>query len=254
MGKKSRRQREAGGGARPHCLLSVRNGFFHAPTDQLVLRGRKEVLHYLTTEGFGESRAAPADSLSGLCFVQPCTMTAHGETRVLAGAGDRATCGSTKNRLRLGEQIAWSAWGRALSIVRVLQPLETHYEWAAFTQQGSFSAIKRLLAEDVVYYCITHNRAPAHAQVAPRSATMHMGAKEVFARLDLEMTRMKGKVSVVSPTLDAGRLDELQRERAAALSAEPAGWEARPTEGFVAAAAAPPPPYDAIAPSGFPPE
>ena len=60
----------------------------------------------------------------------------------------------------MGEQIRWSPWGTALSIVRVEKPLETHYEWSTYLHIGNFAGIKRLLATDCVYYLITHCFAP----------------------------------------------------------------------------------------------
>ena len=47
----------------------------------------------------------------GCQFVQPGMLTSDGQTRVLYGAGTKETCGSLKDRFRMGEQIKWGPWG-----------------------------------------------------------------------------------------------------------------------------------------------
>jgi hypothetical protein len=100
---------------------------------EVVLRGRSVVLRYLLEKGFAQlARLGPDGKVreGGGQFVQPVMLTADGQTRIVINAGPREACGSSADRMRVGEQIGWSPWGRVLSIVRVEKPLPTHYECA----------------------------------------------------------------------------------------------------------------------------
>ena len=143
-----------------------------------------------------ERRAAEA--ADGRCsYVQPAAITADGATRVVLGGGDRDSCGSSKDRLRMGEEIQWSAWGKALAITRVFTPVQTHYEWACCFDTGNYTAIKTALDPAVAYYTVVHHHA-AHEMVPQRSVRMALGAEEVLEKLEAEMRRTKGKISCIS--------------------------------------------------------
>merc|ERR1712070_1015066 len=116
-----------------------------------------EVFRYLINTGFAALKAKGIlgkKKEEGCQYVQPCLITAEGETRVVFGAGGRETCGSVNERFRLGEQIKWSPWGTVLSIVRVEKPLATHYEFTSFFAVNNYAALKKVLDKEVVYYCI----------------------------------------------------------------------------------------------------
>ena len=89
-------------------------------------------------------------------------------------------------------------------------------EWVYRTQMGNFAGIKKLLDKGVIYYCIVHHHAPAHAQAPPFSAKVMAGQKGVFERLDNEMARMQGHIGAISPTFLGDKLDDLQARRALA--------------------------------------
>ena len=59
--------------------------------------------------------------------------------------GGKDATGSTKDRLRVGELITWGPWGVALSIVRVLDPLPTHYEWVMRQHYSNYAGVRAML-------------------------------------------------------------------------------------------------------------
>ena len=202
-----------------HVTLTLRSCFFNQTAeDEVVIRGKREVMRYLTNDGFSTlgttgTPEAPKAKGEGCTFVQPCSVTGEGDTRVVFGAGGKDACGSAKDRFRLGEQIKWGPWGVALAIVRVADPLPTHYEMIYRHHAGNFAAVKKSLDKGVVYYCLVHQRAPAHPQVPPFDAKVYLGQAAVFERLDNEMSRMGGKVAVIAPALMGEKLRDLQKRR-----------------------------------------
>ena len=222
-----------------HVTLTLRSCFFvKASEDEVVIRGKREVIRYLTNDGFATlgckgTVSAPKPKGEGCCFVQPCTITPDGDTRVVFGAGSKDSCGSAKDRFRMGELITWGPWGVALSIVRVADPLATHYEWTYRTHAGNFAATKKMLDDTITYYVIVHHRAPAHAQVPPFKASVYNGSKAAFAQLDAEMARIAGKVSVISPVLLGAKADDLHRRREVAADLDAFPDEAEAAEGLL---------------------
>ena len=202
-----------------HVTLTLRSCFFNQTSeDEPVIKGKAEVMRYLINDGFsqlgvGGTIEAPKPKGEGCTFVQPVTLTPDGDTRCTFGAGFKDASGSSKDRLRIGEQIKWGPWGVVLSLVRVSDPLPTHYEWAMRNHGGNFAGIKQMLHPGVVYYAITHHRAPAHAQTPPFSARVMHGSKGVFERLDNEMSRMIGKIGAISPALMGDKITDLQARR-----------------------------------------
>ena len=159
-----------------HVTLTLRSCFFNqVSADEPVIKGKAEVMRYLTNDGFstlgvGGTPEAPKPKGEGCTFVQPCAITPDGDTRVIFGAGGKEATGSTKDRLRVGELIKWGPWGVALSIVRVFDPLPTHYEWVMRNNGGNFAGVRAMLAPSCKYYTIIHHHAPAHAQTPPFAA------------------------------------------------------------------------------------
>ena len=45
--------------------------------------------------------------------------------------------------------------------------MATHYEMVYRHHAGNFAAVKKSLDKGVIYYCLVHQRAPAHPQVPP---------------------------------------------------------------------------------------
>jgi len=205
--------------------LTIRSAFFDkasASADDLgdeeeVYKGKSEVFRYLTSIGFAALKAkGPLGKKKeeGCQFAQPCMMTAEGETRVLFGAGGRENCGMLKERFRLGEQIKWSPWGTILSIVRVEKPLTTHYEFTSFFAVNNYADLKKFLDNEVIYYCILNVFAPESKKSPLFVARRFVGQKAVFQRLDNEMSRQNGNISVISTTLAGEKLRDLRARRA----------------------------------------
>ena len=210
-----------------HVTLTLRSCFFNqVSADEPVIKGKAEVMRYLTNDGFstlgvGGTPEAPKPKGEGCTFVQPCAITPDGDTRVIFGAGGKEATGSTKDRLRMGELIKWGPWGVALSIVRVFDPLPTHYEWVMRNNGGNFAGVRAMLAPSCKYYTIIHHNAPAHAQTPPFAAKKFLGAKGTFEKLDNEMSRMVGKVAVISPNLLGDKITDLQARRQAGYGIPP---------------------------------
>ena len=215
-----------------HVTLTLRNSFFDRvggggeedDNGEIVIKGKAEVMRYLISDGFamlnvGGSVEAPKKRGEGLTYVQPCALTAEGDTRVVFGAGGREANGSTAERLRMGELIKWGPWGQALSIVRVFEPLETHYEWVYRNQVGNFAGIKASLDKGVLYFLLVHHRAPSHAACPPFAAKVLGGSKAVFERLDNELSRMTGHIGAISANLLGDKFDDLQARRARGAAA-----------------------------------
>jgi len=202
-----------------HVTLTLRACFFNqVDPDETVIKGKAEVMRYLINDGFstlgvGGTLEAPKPKGEGLTFVQPATITPDGDTRVVVGAGGKDATGSSKDRLRVGELIKWGPWGVALEVVRVFDPLPTHYEWVMRANTGNFAGIKSMLHPGIAYYQITHHHAPAHAQTPPFSARVTNGAKGVFEKLDNEMSRTIGRVAIISPNLLGDKITDLQARR-----------------------------------------
>ena len=197
----------------------------------MLIHGRSKVLHYLCNEGFralgGVAKKEGGVKEGGATFAQPCELTREGDTRLLLCAGDRAACGSALERFRMGEQLSFDQWGRnrrrkwnlrpsnfrsgpparrvtlppctgVTSILRVQQPLETHYEWASCFHTANFASIRRQIDDDATFYCIVHHvthqdkqRKAGFAEVASRktSTRKYTRGKDVFEQLELEMVR-----------------------------------------------------------------
>ena len=224
--------------------LHLRSGFFEklgaSDADEeeegggeIVLKGKSEVLKYLLEKGFAELKAGGPEGKAktgGCQYVQPCVITPSGETRVILGAGTRESCGSLADRTRIGEQIKWSPWGGVLSIVRVDKPLPSHFEWVSFLNVANFAGVKTLMADDIVYYVITHTLAPESSDSRRFAALKFDGAEAVFNRLagpeKSEISRQTGNVAVVSPPLTGDKLKDLRQRRKARLeaSAEEVAW------------------------------
>jgi hypothetical protein len=228
-----------------HVTLTLRACFFNqTDPDETVIKGKAEVMRYLINDGFstlgvGGTPEAPKPKGEGCTFVQPCTLTPSGDTRVVFSAGGKDATGSTKDRLRVGELITWGPWGVALSIVRVLDPLPTHYEWVMRQHYSNYAGVRAMLHPGCTYYLITHHSAPAHAQTPTFSARVMLGAKGVFQRLDNEMSRMGGRVAIISCNLLGDKIADLQARRAqlAAAADEPdeeGGSEQAATERAIA--------------------
>ena len=203
--------------------LTFRSAFFEqtAP-DEVVLRGKGEVLRFLVNEGFGRLKAGGVDGKKkgeGCTFVQPMGLTADGQTRAVLCAGGREQCGSVGDRLRIGEQLRWSPWGAIVSIVRVEKPLVTHYEWVNFFHYANFAGVKKLLDPNATYYCLLHQYAPESATSRRFLAAKYVGADAVFGRLDAEMARQAGNVSVISAPLVGEKIRDLRARRRRALDA-----------------------------------
>jgi len=203
--------------------LTIRSAFFDKISataddvgDEFVLRGKSDVFRFLINDGFAALKAKGVDGkkkVEGCQFVQPAMLTADGETRVIFGAGTRDTCGSLAERFRMGEQIVWGPWGNILSILRVEKPLDTHYEFSTFFSIANYAAVRKALDANVVYYCVLHHFAPESKQSPRFVCRKFCGAKEVFARLDNEMSRQSGNISVVSPPLSGEKLRDLRARR-----------------------------------------
>ena len=205
--------------------LTFRSAFFDKMSakaddlgdEEIVLKGKSAVFRFLINEGFASLKAkgpSGKKKVEGCQYVQPCMMTSDGQTRVVFGAGDKETCGSIADRFRLGEQIKWGPWGNVLSIVRVEKPLATHYEFVSFFQISNYSALKKMLDKEVVYYCILYQYAPEGKQSPLFVAKKFVGQKNVFERLDNEMSRQAGNIHVISPTLSGEKLRDLRSRRA----------------------------------------
>lgn len=212
--------------------LTLRSAFFDKASavlddlseEEIVLKGKSEVLRYMINDGFSLLKVGGPSGKkanTGCQYVQPCMLTADGQTRVVLCAGTRESCGSTADRMRLGEQIAWSPWGTVLSIVRVEKPLETHYEWATFFQCGNFKGVKSMLDKDMTYYCILNQYAPENPKKPRFAAFKFEGLDASFGRLDSEMSRQVGSISVVSPPFSGEKLRDL-RSRRVVVADEPA--------------------------------
>ena len=211
------------------ATLIVRSAFFEKlgggedGENEFILRGKAEVLKYLINDGFSQLKVGGFNGKqknAGCGFVQPHIMLPDGQTRVVFGAGDRSTCGSSGDRMRMGEQIKWSPWGTVLGILRVEKPLETHFEWVSYFQEMNFAGVKKLLDKECVYYMIMHTISP-ESPASPRfNAVKFEGNEAIFARLDKEMDRQNKNIGVISPTLTGEKLKDLRLRRAQAAAAE----------------------------------
>jgi hypothetical protein len=224
------------------ATLTFRSAFFErTDPSERVLRGKGEVLRFLITEGFNRLKAGGPNGkkkVEGCQFVQPCMLTADGQTRAVLCAGGREHCGSIGDRTRIGEQIRWSPWGTILEITRVEKPLATHYEWVSFFQYGNFAGAKKLLDANATYYVLFHQHAPESAISKRFVAAKYEGSEAVFARLDNEMSRQVGNIACVSPPLMGEKIQDLRARRrlaASAPAAEIALGEPNPDAADVAA-------------------
>ena len=189
---------------------------------EAVYKGRAEVLRYLIENGFAQLARFLPDGRpreNGLQFVQPCMITTDGQTRVLLGEGPREACGASADRMRVGEQIGWSPWGLVLSITRVEKPLPTHFEWVSFFDRGNYSAVRSMVDQDCVYYCLLHHNLPVDPEGKRLIVRKLVGANDVCQRLAgvdgaSEMSRQRGNISCVSAPLQGEKLLDLRKRRA----------------------------------------
>lgn len=189
-----------------------------------MIKGKAEVIRYLTNDGFsslgvGGTLEAPKREGEGCTFLQPVAVCPNGDTRGTFNAEGKEACGATKDRLRMGEQITWGPWGVALSIVRVIDPLPTHYEWVARNNAGNFAGLRAMLHPGCTYYTVIHHHAPAHAQTPPFACKVFYGAKGTFERLDNELSRMVGKIGCTSPAYMGDKVVDIQMRRAELMAA-----------------------------------
>ena len=217
--------------------LTVRSAFFETVAgmvDQFELKGRSDVFQQLIgVKGFGELKAKGPNgtkAVEGLQYVQPAMLTDDGQTRVVFGAGTRETCGSLSEHFRMGEQITWSPWGTILSILRVEKPLDTHFEFLSFFNVNNYAAVKKMLASSVVYYELFNQSAPEGKQSKRFHARKYVGSASVFGRLEAEMGRQSGNISIVSAPLSGEALSDLRarRTRMTRMSDPSVGYEELP--------------------------